>query len=249
MRFGLTLLTVTLACGRAGAASHQTANFVVDAPTAEVARRIGETAERCRKELARQWLEGKLADWAFPCRIDVTVTLGGIGGFTDVNFSDARVCQHSISVRGPLERIEKSALPHEITHVLFAHFFGFQPPRWADEGGAILSEDHVQSDEQRKLVQKILSEEKCVSLRRLLAIRDYGADVSFLYAQGHSLSCFLMSAGSRRQFLTFVREGVSRGWDHAVSDCYGYDNVEQLERAWRTWALPAQKAPGKDGPR
>src|SRR4051812_21910485 len=39
-----------------GGASYKTANFAVEAPTAEAARRVGDHAEACRKAIAVAWL-------------------------------------------------------------------------------------------------------------------------------------------------------------------------------------------------
>jgi hypothetical protein len=245
MQSGLSALVVALVCGQAPSASYQTANFVVNAPTSEVAQCIAEAAEACRKDFANRWLEKDLADWSFPCRIDVTVTIGGVGGSTDVRYWQGQVCEHNVSVRGPLDRIVKGPLPHELTHVLFAHYFGCPAPRWADEGGAILSEDEVQGDRQRKVFRTILAEKRQFSLRRLLGMRQYPTDVPSLYAQGHSISRFLVAAKSRKIFLAFVRDGLTRGWDEAAHERYGYDNVEQLERAWLAWveAHPEPREP------
>ena len=46
-----------------------------------------------------------------------------------------------MSVEGRLDRILASALPHEVTHTIFAAYFGGPMPRWADEGASFLSED------------------------------------------------------------------------------------------------------------
>ena len=48
-------------------------------------------------------------------------------------------------ITGPKERLLNSVLPHEITHTVFAHYFKQPVPRWADEGGAVLSEDEIES--------------------------------------------------------------------------------------------------------
>ena len=40
-----------------------------------------------------------------------------------------------------MERMLHSVLPHEMTHTVFAHHFRYPVPRWADEGGSVLSED------------------------------------------------------------------------------------------------------------
>src|SRR5438270_9188167 len=191
MQTGLPSLLVALVCGQCTQANYQTTNFVVEAPTPAIAKLVAESAEGWRKDLAKLWLEKELPDWPHPCQIDVAIELGTLSGRTDIGFAGGRVYYQKVEIKGPLERVLKGPLPHELTHVLFAYHFGVQPPRWADEGGAILSEDAAQGDRQRKFFRKILAEERSFSLRRLLAMRQYPDDVPCLYAQGHSVSRFL----------------------------------------------------------
>ncbi len=49
-----------------------------------------------------------------------------------------------MNIEGPLDRLLSSVLPHEITHTVFAHYFRTPVPRWADEGGSVLSEDDLE---------------------------------------------------------------------------------------------------------
>jgi len=65
-----------------------------------------------------------------------------------------------------------------------------------------------------------------------LAMREYPADMRCLYAQGHSVSRFLVAAKGRQTFLAFVSDGLRRGWDDAVREQYGYKDVDHLEKAW-----------------
>jgi len=62
-------------------ASHRTQNFVVSAPTPQMARQIGEAAEEFRRDLAVQWLGSELPRWAEPCPITAQVgqRLGVLG--------------------------------------------------------------------------------------------------------------------------------------------------------------------------
>jgi hypothetical protein len=234
MQLSLTSLIVGLACGQTPA-DYQTANFVIQAESPEVAKLVGESAESCRKDLVKQWLGKEPAAWSGPCRIHVSLSMGRVGGFTDITFSKGLVRSQKVEVEGPLDRILKGPLPHELAHVLFAHHFGAQPPRWADEGGAILSEGEYQGERQSKILRKILAEGKCFPLRRFFAMQQYPDDIPCLYAQGHSVSRFLVDAKGRKVFLAFVKGGVEGSWDDAVQEQYGYQNVEQLEKAWLTW--------------
>ena len=115
-------------------ASHRSINFVVEAPTREAARRVAEHAELCRTTIARAWLGHELENWRTPCPIRVRLTMGEAGGLTSFGFNQGRVSDQSITVEGRMDRILASALPHEITHTIFAAYYGGPMPRWADEG-------------------------------------------------------------------------------------------------------------------
>jgi hypothetical protein len=241
MNPALFLLLATT-CSQAPEVTHRTRNFVVYAEEAAIAKQVGQLAESHRTTLAKRWLGKKPPDWSSPCRIDVTLSLERIEGVTSVSFSDGAVVSLRVKVKGPLNRILNGPLPHELTHAIFAHHFGFQAPRWADEGGAILSEDSVQGERQGKSFQQILADERQIPLRRFLALRDYPADMQCLYAQGHSVSSFLVDAKGHRTFLAFIREGMDNGWDEAVRGQFGYDSVEDLEEAWLRWVSDRRQA-------
>ena len=55
-------------------ASHRTKNFVVEAPTPQIAERIGQWAEYYRKEKAVLWLGKEMPTWGQPCPLHVKVT-------------------------------------------------------------------------------------------------------------------------------------------------------------------------------
>jgi hypothetical protein len=235
MQLTIPALLAALICGQSPQARHCTANFIVQADTAEVAKLVGESAESRRVELAKLWFGDEAPVWASPCRIRVCVDVDRIAACTNIAFAGGKVRSQTVDLQGPLERVLKGPLPHELTHVLFAHHFGALPPKWADEGGAVLSEDQCQAERQNKVLRKVLAEGKCFPLRRLFAQREYPTDVSCFYAQAHSVSRFLVNCKGRRVFLAFVKAGAERGWDAAAAAHYGYSNVEQLEKAWLGW--------------
>jgi hypothetical protein len=224
---------------------YETANFTVYAESDQTARKVGDAAELHRLALAKLWYGKELRDWPTRCRIDVNLT-DRPGGVTDISYSQERVLFQRVGVRGSLAGTLKGPLPHELSHVLFAHHFGQQPPRWADEGGAILFEAEVQQSAHRKRFREILDRQRQFPLRQLLGMRQYPPDIPCLYAQGHSLSGFLVAAKGHKVFLAFVRDGLDGSWDQAVKSRYGYDDVEQLEKAWLVWARkPPEPAPDK----
>ena len=87
-------------------------NFTVTAPTPEIARQVGETAEIYRKQLAMEWLGYELPRWSAPCPVRVNVGQIGAGGQTTFSFfpnsqGSAEVCNWDMQIQGSLERIRE----------------------------------------------------------------------------------------------------------------------------------------------
>jgi hypothetical protein len=236
----------------------RTEHFVITAPTEGVARQVGEAAEHQRKALANAWLGKELQPWPELCPIRVrfeSTVAGHAAAFTFAPDNHA-VLQQRMELQGPLGRVLADALPHEMTHVVLAHWARRPLPRWADEGAAVLAESGASRARHDQALARLLSEGKAMPLRRLLELRDFPgdpADVARLYAQGYSLTDFLVQLGGRQTFLTFLDRGMRDGWDSALRQCNCYRDVEDLEADWLAFARkkhqPAPVARGvPDGP-
>ncbi|MBW3542388.1 MAG: hypothetical protein KY476_19145 [Planctomycetes bacterium] len=219
-------------------ATWRSPNFVVTAPSEEVARQVAETAERSRDELAVAWLGHKLRRWYRPCTVKVKVGQMGAGGATTFAFDQGEVFGWRMTVQGTLERILDSVVPHEVSHTIFASHFRRPLPRWADEGAATLIEHDSERRRQQLLLKQVWHTSQRMPLERLLAIREYPSEmraVMTLYSQGHSLSDFLVQAGGRTRFLQFLDEAERHGWDKAIRTHYSLAGVDELERRWEQW--------------
>ena len=223
-------------------ASFRSANFAVDAHSHEVAQQVAERAESCRTGIAQAWLGHNLPTWIRPCPIKVKLTDGEAGGLTSFGFNQGRVTDQSMTVEGRLDRILASALPHEVTHTIFASYFGGPMPRWADEGASLLSEDDRELRRHDKIALDLLARRGEIPLARLFAIENYPRDLMSFYGQGYSISRFLIEMGGRPRFLRFVRDGLKNGWDPATRIHYQLANVRELDRAWRSWHRVALQA-------
>lgn len=211
----------------------RTANFVVTAPTLEIAREVGEAAEHNRKALARLWLGKELPTWSEPCPIRVTVT-DYVGSATEFSF-DYGVVSRKMFLEGPLDRTFADSLPHEITHTILAEWRGRSLPRWADEGAAMLSESAISREKHEQAMKSILRTGRPRPLTELLPRLDFPKDpkdVMAFYAQSFSLTDFLVTVGGRKKFLSFVAKGADETWNTAAELVYGFKSVEALEQAW-----------------
>lgn len=224
-------------------ASFTTTNFVVTAPTDEIARKVANCAEFWRKDLAIQWLGETLPNWYKPCPISVRVGQIGAGGQTTFTFENGEVFGWKMQVQGSLERILDSVIPHEVNHTIFASYFRRPLPRWADEGAATLFEHDSERARQTRLLDQVLNTSRRIPLNQLLTIREYPEDmqdVLTLYAEGYSLAEFLVGSkgeSGRAVYLRFLQDAHQQGWEKAISRNYGYRGVEELEKHWTNWIL------------
>lgn len=238
----ISIKSALLLCGSllADAAVYRTPNFVVTAPTAEIARRAGKTAEAWRKKLAVEWLGKEMPDWYRPCRVRVDVGQIGAGGATTFSFDRGHVFGWNMRVQGTLQRILDSVIPHEVSHTVFASFFRRPLPRWADEGAATLVEHESEQRVQLLRLKQVLGTREQFPLRKLLMMKDYPRDmhqVLVLYAQGFSLADYLVQKAGRRTYLKFLDDAYRNGWDAALKRHYGFARVESLEKQWKSWFL------------
>src|SRR5437899_564196 len=182
----ITLWLALLAVCSMGA-EYRTANFVVNAANPQVAESVGKWAEHYRREKAIQWLGREMPQWPQPCPLKVSVSMDGPSGATEFTFGPGGVSSQRMQIQGPLDRLIYSVLPHEVTHTVFAYHFKAPVPRWADEGGSVLSEDDPERDRHDKLVRDILNKNRQIPMRTLLGLKEYPQQVMCLYAQGYSI--------------------------------------------------------------
>ncbi|MEX0714391.1 MAG: hypothetical protein WD278_18795 [Pirellulales bacterium] len=230
-------------------ASYRTANFIVSAPSPQVAEQVGLAAEKYRRELAIEWLGKPLDKWQQPCPIAVDVGPGkGAGGATSFVFDRGQVFGWQMSIQGSLERVLDSVLPHEVTHTVFATHFRQPLPRWADEGGCSTVEHASERIKQQKMLVRYLQSGRGIPFSQMFAMREYPPDILPLYAQGHSLATFLIGQGGKRKFMAFVADGLEQErWSDIVSAHYGFSSLGSLQNAWVDWVrmgspLPIQPA-------
>jgi hypothetical protein len=224
---------------------HETANFTVNAPCAESARQFAEAAEQYRKDLAILWLGKTLPDWSARCPIIVHVGSDlGVGGKTSFIFENGEVFGWEMEIQGSHERILDSVLPHEITHMILASHFRQPLPRWLDEGMATSVEHYSEKENYRRMLRYFLrsSVQRCFPLNRMVAMKDYPADVMPFYAQGFSLVEYLLEYGQQfddyehRRLVRFAGSAMQNGdWQSALEEHYSIPNLGELQTSWVKW--------------
>jgi hypothetical protein len=251
----------------------RTSNFVVEAESAEAAERVGRAAEDQRKLLAERWTGRAPPTWAKPCKVRVTLTgdggasggrvymgglksvrgfeipvvtpadLGKLKSSTSVQFESDGAVEANMILEGPLDTILGGLLAREVTHAVIANHLGFAPPRWADEGMAVMAEE-TEARRHDELWQQVRNQGRVIPLRRLIYVNAYPEDVTVVDAQGYSLVRFLTSISGRPTFVAFLAAARGLSWDSALEKYYGYRNVDQLQNAWQLWLRIKQDQQG-----
>ena len=226
-------------------ARHQSANFIVETADPQMAAKISEVAEQFRHDLAIEWLGQTMPNWAQPCMMTVQVAPHlGAGGATTFVFDHGEVFGWRMTIQGSAERVLDSVLPHEITHMVFASYFRQPLPRWADEGGATSVEHISEKQKHRQYLVQFLHTGRGIAFNQMFAMTEYPQDVMPLYAQGYSLSEFLIYHGGRRKFVDFLADGMrDNRWSEAVQRHYNITDLSVLQNTWVAWVSQGFPAP------
>ncbi len=235
--FTFLLVPLALAAHTAHAAPYRTTNFVVTAPTPQLAKEIGDAAEHYRKEMAVLWTGEEMPQWARPCPINARVSPNlGAGGATSFVFDRGEVFDWKMNIQGSRERILDSVLPHEVTHTVFASHFRQPLPRWADEGACTTVEHRSERAKQERMLIQFLRSRRALSFGDLFAMKEYPDDVMPLYSQGHSVAQWLIESRGRTAFIDFVADGMQDdNWPRAVHEHYGFENLYAMQNSWLGW--------------
>jgi hypothetical protein len=240
MSVALNTVLLSLALGSVEG-EFTSSNFAVHAPSTEIARQVAEAAEDSRRKLAIQWYGHEINNWGSPCEVSVIVGKNlGAGGATRFKFDRGEVYGWKMEVQGSLERILDSVIPHEVNHTILACYFRRKVPRWADEGAATVVEHISEKGRSFDLAEKLVNQGRRIPLRVLLNMTQYPKDtdqVLAMYAQGYSLTEFLIQDKGRKHFLNFLNDAHHRGWDRAIATFYGSPGIEKLEQKWSSWVL------------
>ena len=239
----VALLTAAVLCQPTVSfgSSARSANFIVEAPTPELADRIAKAAEKYRHDLAIEWIGQPMPNWTRPCPIVAQVAPNlGAGGATSFVFDKLQgrdeVFGWDMKIQGSEERILDSVLPHEVTHTVFASYFRRPLPRWADEGACTTVEHSSERNKQQVMLVNFLRTNKGIAFDKLFAMKDYPPEVLPLYSEGYSLARFLIDQWGRKKFLEFVGEGMqSENWPATLKKQYGFQNLQSLQDAWLDW--------------
>ena len=275
--FGLALLA---ACGSSGGPvlANEGATSVALETTAEpdaagnivvhgISQSRGEIirnhAEKIRREAFSTLLgETHPKPWLVRCEIHVHASseafadaVGGppaeARGATSLEFSGDRVITRRIDVMGDGPATVPDAIDHELVHVVLAdHFVHAAPPRWADEGLALLFDTPEKQHGHDADFQEAHRRGLAWTASELVAMEEYPVETSrqrVFYGQSAALVRWLMAEQGAATFIRFVDDSSTIGFSAALQDHYGLDAVADLEPAWRQ-GIPLEELVSTAGP-
>ena len=248
--FASTALLLALCCGPAEAATESTSgfassdNFVIYAPTQELADEVLKKSEQFRTKLARAWLDKELASGVGAAMIYVSLSNGENHGFTwPKNQPDEKY--HSVTIRSSREKALGVILPHELTHALLATEFGEQLPQWADEGAACYQDGSELSGKRRQTLTRFARTAQWPSVEGVLRQQKYQSDDHTFFTVASSVTEFLLDRDGPKTFFAFAIEGQEKGWDFAARSHYEFRSLRDLESQWREWVVQSLQ-PGSE---
>jgi hypothetical protein len=207
---------------------------------------IGRSCESLREELTRKWLGDAATKQIWPARCYVVIhpstasylrEVGADGsktlGSSLTRTDDGRVISRRIDLRGDVAEPMRAALPHEVTHVVLADAFASDElPRWADEGMAMLSDPPEKLAGHARDLDGAMANRRLLRIGELFIVDSYptGDDRAAFYGESASLVRFFAARKQPSLIIGFVHRAVRDGYDAALREVYGIQDVGQLER-------------------
>ena len=224
------------------------ANFDVHGTSSTRAEAIVRHAEQVR-ERAFETLLGASAPspWTVRCEIHLHATedsfaeaVGGppdgARGATAIEFAEAGICVRRIDLMDDDPAAVPDALAHELVHVILAdHFTTAPPPRWADEGLAVLFDDEAKQAGHARDFAAARRAGMTWSASHLLAMEEYPREPHrqrVFYGQSAALVRWLIDQRGAATLLSFLDDAAAIGEGAALERHYGFSTVAALERAW-----------------
>jgi len=210
-------------------------NFIVSAPTRQLAEAVLHKAEQYRKELALKWLGEEL-----PRGIGATSIQVKLSESADQNASSVAIRPsqryHLIWLKTSRSKALGTALAHEIAHTVLATQFRDSLPAWVEEGIAGLEDDQQRKQLRQKIIAWYARSGNWPDIRNTLRAQMISDRDLATHAVAGSLTQFLLTRGTRTTLLQFALAGKSNGWDGALRQYYGIASVAELQRQWQQWA-------------
>lgn len=228
-------------------------SFVVEGTSPEHAARIIEEAESLRRMIARRLVGLEVTDpWQPRCLLAIHTTPDAftsavgvppsvVSGATSLEFAGDDVSLRRVDLMSDGITIP-GALAHELVHVILGDLFlTTPPPRWADEGLAIMFDTSELQRRHEDDFQKARRSGQAWPLRELFELElqpTDGVRQRIFYGQSASVVRWLLAKAGTESLLRCLDDAGFEGHAAAIGRHYGFPSIEAMEAAWRDEAAP-----------
>jgi len=226
-----------------------TGNIIVVGTSQSRAAIIREHAETFRREAFSHLLgDTRPKPWLVRCEIHVHASadsfeqaVGGspaeARGSTSLEFSGDRVVARRIDVMGDGPAVVPDAIDHELVHVVLAdHFVHAAPPRWADEGLALLFDTQEKQQGHEADFQDARRRDLVWSAAELFSLEDYPGDSArqrIFYGQSAAVVRWLIARRDAATFIRFLDDAAHVGMEAALDRHYAIPSLASVSSAWK----------------
>lgn len=229
--------------------SGESANFLIRSPASGIdTDAFAQRCEAIRSELQKELFgSAEPPQWTPKCEIVLhptrtqylqTVGSGGsqTSGSANVGLNNGRVTKRRIDLLAAAGSESSPALRHELVHVLFADRFPTKaPPKWAEEGLALLSDSEEKQNRHRVDFRQAKQTHTTIPLDSLLGCANYppGCDRPAFYGQSHAVVEHLVLRESPKRFIEFVQLAMETNPNSALNAVYGINGAAGLAEKLR----------------
>ena len=155
----------------------------------EVAEAVAQAAEAQRKSICERWSGPPAGAWQPRCEVvlhpsaecyaRMTGKPAQATGHAVVRLDGGRVAERRVELRADDPGAVVNALPRELTHVVLADLFPHSPPpRWAEEGMAVLAGSPEEVGRYARTLPRCARDGELLPIAALLELKDFPADSS-----------------------------------------------------------------------
>jgi hypothetical protein len=138
------------------------------------------------------------------------------------------------------ENFFETVLPHEMGHIIFREFVGFDNPAvpiWLDEGVASYQES-FKRELADSIVKKAIQQNRFIDLVSLSNINPYSIQdsesVNLFYAESTSIINYLIKEFGKDKFVLFCQNlRDKKNLERAIVSSYPFSNIRELNNAWQ----------------
>ncbi|MBN9517453.1 hypothetical protein J0H58_02870 [bacterium] len=216
----------------------------------QLADAVAAAAETRRDETFKRWSGPPGGAWGAKCEIvlhptaecyaNMTGKPAAGTGHATVKLSGGRATERRIDLRADDAALVPNTLPRELTHVVLADLFPHTPPpKWAEEGMAVLAGSPEEVSRYVRTLSRCARDNELLPTAALLELKDFppAEKVTGFCCASVTLVDYLVKLKGEQHFLMFLRDSQRYGTAQALRRQYDIDGPAALEQAWRRAAL------------